>query len=113
MVAGHYIPSARDIVWIDLEPARGHEQAKVRPALVISPKAYNQKTGLALMCPITSVIKEYPFEVELKDKKVNGAILSDHVRSLDWKVRNARFITKVAPKIMQEVREKLELLIAG
>lgn len=112
MVTKKYIPDARDIVWIDLNPTRGREQAKVRPALVISPEAYNLKTSLALMCPITSQVKGYPFEVVLNDKKIKGVVLSDHVRSLDWKARNARFITKVSSKSMHEVREKLKLLIS-
>lgn len=113
MVVKRYIPEARDVVWVDLEPAKGHEQAKIRPALVISPRSYNEKTGLAIMCPITSVVKGYPFEVSVSAKKVTGAILADHVRSLDWKARNARFISKVPAKTLREVQEKLSLLISS
>lgn len=83
MVAKPYFPDRGDLVWVDLTPTKGREQAKVRPAIVLSPKIYNQKTNLAIMCPITSSSKEYPFEVAVNDKKVSGVILSDHVRSLD------------------------------
>ena len=97
-------------MWVDFNPTRGREQAKVRPAIVVSPKSYNQKTNLAIMCPITSTQKGYPFEVEVKEKKVSGVVLSDHVRSLDWKTRNAKFIVKVKLTVIQEVLTKLHLL---
>ena len=83
----------------------------MRPAMVASPKSYNEKTGLAIMCPITSVQKGYPFEVPVNDKKVTGVVLSDHIRSLDWKARNVQFIAKAKPKVVQEVRAKLLLLL--
>ncbi|MEX0918487.1 MAG: endoribonuclease MazF [Candidatus Paceibacterota bacterium] len=111
MVAKNFIPDRGDLVWVDFNPTKGREQARVRPAIVISPKSYNQKTNLALMCPITSVQKGYPFEVAVKDKKVSGVILSDHIRSLDWKVRNVKFIAKAKSKIITEVKIKLSLLI--
>ncbi len=111
MVTKKYIPDRGDLVWIDLYPTKGREQAKVRPALVISPKEYNQKTDLAIMCPITSKQKGYPFEVLVNDKKVLGVILSDHVRSLDWKVRNVKFIAKAQTKVIQEVQAKVILLV--
>lgn len=112
MVNKVYIPDRGDLVWVDFNPTRGREQAKVRPAIVVSPKSYNQKTSLAIMCPITSVQKDYPFEVVVSDKKVSGVILSDHVRSLDWKARNAKFISKAKPSVMTEVQTKLGLLIS-
>jgi len=112
MVAKTYVPDRGDIVWVDLNPTKGREQAKVRPAIVISPKNYNQKTNLAIMCPITSVQKGYPFEVIINDKNVSGVVLADHVRSLDWKARNAKFIAKAKPKALSEVQTKL-LLILG
>ena len=112
MVKKGYVPDKGDVVWIDLNPTRGREQAKVRPAMVVSPKAYNQKTDLAIMCPITSVQKGYPFEVVIQDKKVTGVVLSDQVRSVDWKVRNVRFIAKAKPSVIQEVQTKLALLVA-
>lgn len=111
MVSKKYVPEAGDIVWVDLNPTRGSEQAKVRPALVISPKIYNKKTGLALLCPITSISKGYPFEVEVGDKKVSGVVLSDHIRSLDWRVRNVRFIVKSKPAVISEVKQKIALLM--
>ena len=106
-----YIPDRGDLVWVDLDPTKGREQAKVRPALVVSPKSYNQKTNLALMCPVTSVQKGYPFEVAVTDKKVSGVILSDHVRSLDWKARNAQLIVKAKASVLAEVQAKLLLLV--
>ena len=112
MVARRYVPDRGDLVWIDLNPTRGREQAKVRPALVVSPKAYNQKTSLALMCPITSAEKGYPFEVVLSTKKVAGVVLADHIRSLDWNARKAKFISKAKPAELAEVQQKLSLLLA-
>jgi mRNA interferase MazF len=112
MVTKTYIPDRGDLVWVDFNPTKGREQSKIRPAIVISPKNYNQKTSLAIMCPITSVSKDYPFEVAVKDKKVTGVILSDHLRSLDWKARNTKLITKVKDSVMAEVQTKL-LLILG
>lgn len=107
-----YIPQRGDIVWIDLDPSQGSEIKKTRPALVISPSNYNEKVGLALLCPITSHKKGYPFEVELSAKgSVKGVILSDHIKSLDWKVRNARFEEKIDTWILTEVIEKLSVLI--
>jgi mRNA interferase MazF len=111
MVKKYYVPDRGDLVWIDLNPTKGREQTKTRPALVISPKIYNQKTDMAIMCPITSVQKGYPFEVVVKEKKISGVILADQVRSLDWKVRKTRFITKAKSNILQEVQTKLLLLI--
>jgi mRNA interferase MazF len=85
-----YVPERGDVVWITFNPQAGHEQAGYRPAVVLSPKTYNGKVGLALLCPITSQIKGYPFEVEVPEGlSVNGVILSDQVKSLDWKARNA------------------------
>ena len=87
-----YIPDSGDIVWITFTPQAGHEQAGRRPALVLSPAAYNGKVGLAILCPITSQIKGYPFEVVIPNGlDVSGAILSDQVNSLDLKARKAEF----------------------
>ena len=106
-----YVPEAGDIVWIDFNPTRGHEQSNIRPALVLSTYAYNDKTNLAVLCPMTSVMKGYPFEVELISKKVNGVVLVDHIRSVDWRDRGARFISKAPDATLLEVREKLTTLI--
>jgi mRNA interferase MazF len=107
-----YIPQRGDIVWIDLDPSQGSEIKKTRPALVVSPASYNEKVGLALLCPITSHKKGYPFEVELPQTgNVHGVILSDQVKILDWKVRNAKFEEKLSTWIVVEVIEKIYVLI--
>ena len=91
----------------------GHEQAGRRPALVLSPSAYNAKVELAILCPITSQIKGYPFEVLIPDGlKISGAILSDQVKSLDWKARQAEFVCKLPATTMNEVLQKLSTLLA-
>ena len=113
MVKKRYVPDVGDVVWIDLNPTKGREQAKRRPALVLSPQEYNKKTSLALMCPITSVKKGYPFEVRLADKKITGVVLADHVRSLDWAARNARLIIKAKPNVITEAQQKLNLLLGS
>ena len=107
-----YTPQRGDIVWIDLDPSQGSEMKKTRPALVVSPASYNEKVGLALLCPITSYKKGYPFEVELPQTgNVHGVILSDQVKSLDWRVRNARFEEKISTWVVTEVIEKISVLI--
>jgi len=111
MVSKIYIPERGDIVWLDFNPQLGHEQRGRRPALVVSYKAYNERVGLGIFCPITSKIKEYPFEVEIDLKKIKGAVLSDQIKSLDWKVRNIEFIEKINEKDLEEVVEKIEAII--
>ena len=111
MVTNTYVPDRGDIVWVDFNPYRGHEQAGRRPALTVSPQTYNRKAGLALMCPITSKIKDYPFEVSVKQDKIQGAVLADQVQSLDWKERNTRFIEKIDVTLLESVQQKLLLLI--
>jgi mRNA interferase MazF len=107
-----YIPDSGDIVWIMFNPQAGHEQAGHRPALVLSPKAYNGKVGLAILCPITSQVKGYPFEVKIPEGlEVSGAVLSDQVKSLDWKARQAKFSCKLPPNTYNEVVQKLSTLI--
>lgn len=107
-----YIPDSGDIVWIMFNPQAGHEQAGHRPALVLSPAAYNGKVGLAILCPITSQIKGYPFEVIIPDGlEISGAILSDQVKSLDWKARKAGFRCKVPSHTLNEAVQKLSTLI--
>ena len=107
-----YIPDSGDIVWVMFNPQAGHEQAGHRPALVLSPKAYNGKVGLAILCPITSQVKGYPFEVKIPEGlEIGGAVLSDQVKSLDWKVRQAKFICKLPPAAYNEVVQKLNTLI--
>lgn len=107
-----YVPKRGDVVWITLSPQSGHEQAGRRPAVVLSPQPYNEKVGLALLCPITNQIKGYPFEVVIpSDLSVTGAILSDQVKSLDWRIRNAELIGTLPPKIISEVLQKIGLLL--
>ena len=107
-----YIPDSGDIVWVTFNPQAGHEQAGHRPALVLSPKTYNGKVGLALLCPITSQVKGYPFEVLLpEDLEIKGVILSDQVKNLDWKARKAQFICKLPSDKFSEVIKKLNTLI--
>lgn len=106
-----FIPDAQDIVWLEFDPQRGRKTQKNRPALIISPKEYNLKVGLSLCLPITSKIKNYPFEVLLQDKTVEGAVLCDYIRSLDWQARNAEFITRCSDDVFKEVLRKIKILI--
>lgn len=107
-----HIPDRGDLIWVTFNPQAGHEQAGRRPALVLSPAAYNAKVGLAILCPITSQIKNYPFEVLIPDGlEIGGAILSDQVKSLDWKIRQAEFIGKLPASTLAEVLQKLDTLI--
>jgi mRNA interferase MazF len=107
-----YVPERGDAVWISFTPQAGHEQAGRRPAVVLSPKSYNQKVGLAIFCPITNQIKGYPFEVILpKEVGVTGVILSDQVKSLDWRVRKAEFIGSLPEEVINEVLAKLGILL--
>jgi mRNA interferase MazF len=111
MVMIKYIPERGDIVWLDFTPQTGHEQQGKRPAIVLSPQAYNKKTGLALFCPITSKQKGYPFEVEINTGKINGVVLSDQIKSLDWQQRGVDFIEKATETERNEVINKLNVLI--
>jgi mRNA interferase MazF len=107
-----YIPGRGDIVWITLNPHAGHEQAGRRPAVVLSPRAYNAKVGLAVLCPVTSQVKGYPFEVTLPaGSPVSGAVLSDQAKSLDWRSRQAELICTLPPLVMDEVLGKLRTLL--
>jgi mRNA interferase MazF len=111
-VSTAFTPDRGDVVWIQLNPQAGHEQAGRRPALVLSPAAYNAKVGLAILCPITSQVKGYPFEVEVRGRKVQGVVLSDQVKSLDWRVRKAELLERVSEPVMAEVLQKLATLLA-
>ena len=112
MVDRRYVPNTGDIVWIAFTPQAGREQAGHRPALVLSPRSYNEKTNLALLCPVTSRVKGYPFEVSLPTPgTVGGVILADQVKSLDWRARRARFDSRVPPHVVGEVVEKLSVLL--
>ncbi len=98
-------------MWINFNPQKGREQANKRPAIVISPKIYNQKTGLAIMCPITSQIKNYPFEILIDENKIKGAVLSDQLRCLDWRARKISFIQKIKPEAISAIQQKIALLL--
>ncbi len=107
-----YIPQRGDVIWLDFNPQAGREQAGQRPAFVVSPAAYNGKVGLALVCPVTSRVKGYPFEVLLPaGLAVTGVILSDQLKSLDWRKRRAEYLCTVPESIIVEVIKKVEALI--
>ena len=107
-----YVPERGDVVWITFNPQAGHEQAGRRPAMVLSPKAYNGKVGLALLCPITSQVKGYPFEVAIPDGfPVNGVILSDQVKNLDWRARNAEKACSLPKDVITKVLQRVKTLI--
>ncbi len=106
-----YVPNRGDIVWLEFDPQRGKEIQKTRPALVISPQKYNFKTSLVLCMPITSRIKGYPFECIFKSPEINGAILCDQIRSLDWRARKARYLTNIPFELYLEIMEKLHVLL--
>ena len=106
-----YTPAQGDLVWLEFNPQAGHEQAGRRPALVLSRKEYNQKTSLAVFCPITTKPKGYPFEVVVEGGKVNGVVLADHVKSLDWKARQATFIEHADPKVLRETLSRFNVII--
>jgi mRNA interferase MazF len=112
VVRDEYVPSRGDAVWLQFDPQTGHEQARRRPALVLSPQAYNGRVGLAILCPITSQEKGYPFEVALPSgSAVQGVILSDQVKSLDWRARRADLIETIPPQVTEEVLQKLDTLL--
>lgn len=108
-----YVPDRGDVVWLQFNPQAGHEQAGHRPALVLSPAIYNKKVGLMLCCPITSQVKGYPFEVEIKaGSRIKGVVLADQVKSLDWKVRQARKESKTTARVVHQVLAKLHTLLS-
>jgi len=111
MVKEGYIPERGDIVWLNFNPGSGHEQKGKRPAVVISPKGYNEKVGLGLFCPITSKTKNYPFEVKIENEKINGVALADQIKSLDWKTREIEFIKKETSEKVNEIIDKISVLI--
>ena len=107
-----YIPDRGDLVWITLNPPAGHEQAGRRPALVLSPAPYNGKVGLAILCPITNQRKGYPFEVAIPEGlSIGGVVLSDQVKSLDWRARQAESAGKLPEAIVGEVLKKSQTLL--
>jgi mRNA interferase MazF len=107
----NYIPERGDYVWLNFNPQSGHEQSGKRPAIVLTPKDYNQKVGLGVFCPITNQVKGYPFEVAIKNKNVNGVILSDQVKSFDWRKREIEYISKASENELAETIEKVSALL--
>ena len=106
-----HIPERGDVVWLDFNPVRGHEQSGRRPALVVSTRQYNAISRLALVCPVTSQVNGYPFEIQFKTNKVSGVILADQIRSIDWIQRNAEKIDTVSEAVVMEVQEYVNKLV--
>ena len=107
-----YVPASGDLVWLTLDPQAGHEQAGHRPALVLSPRSYNAANGMAVICPVTSRIKGYPFEVALPTSgPVQGVVLADQIKNLDWRARKAAFIAQSPAATLAEVRARLKPLL--
>ncbi|HEV1995388.1 MAG TPA: endoribonuclease MazF [Candidatus Acidoferrum sp.] len=112
MVAREYVPDAGDLIWLDFTPQTGREQAGRRPAVVLSPRNYNEKTSLAVVCPVTSQVKGYPFEVSLPPGlRIRGAILSDHLKNLDWRQRQAQKAGRIPASVLAQVRDRVAALL--
>ena len=107
----NYVPDAGDVVWLTFDPQAGHEQAGHRPALVLSPALYNGKVGLMVCCPMSTQVKGYPFEVAALVDGQEGVVLSDQVKSLDWKARRAKKKGTVPDTVVAEVRAKIKALL--
>ena len=111
--AESYVPQRGDLIWITLNPRAGYEQSGRRPAVVLSPGSYNNRVGLAILCPITRQIKGYPFEVSIpKGLPINGVILSDHVKNLDWRAREAELICKLPDTALVDTLQRFGTLMA-
>lgn len=112
-MSGEYVPDRGDLIWLEFNPQAGHEQAGRRPALVLSPRAYNDKAGLFIACPITNQKKGYPFEVDIPTGLgVQGVILSDQVKSLDWRVRKASYVDSLPQPKIDRVMQLINTLLA-
>jgi mRNA interferase MazF len=107
-----YVPSMGDLIWLDFSPQFGREQAGRRPAVVLSPRFYNQNAGLVIACPITSKAKGYPFEVPMPlGSRIQGVILADHLKSLDWRLRQAEKAGRTPAATLEQVREIIGTLL--
>jgi mRNA interferase MazF len=111
MVA-RYVPDAGDIVWLDFDPQAGREQAHRRPALVLTDQDYNRASGLVVVCPLTSKRKPYPFALPVVVDRVEGAVLVDHLKSMDWKARAVAFHSKAEPALLSRVRAYLAVFLS-
>lgn len=112
MVGRTYVPEAGDLIWLDFNPQVGREQSGRRPAVVLSPAAYNAKSDLAIVCPVTTQIKGYPFEVPLPGGlPVSGAVLADHLKSLDWRQRRAETAGRISRGVMKDIRDGIAALL--
>lgn len=108
-----YVPARGDVVWVNFSPQVGHEQAGRRPGLVLSPKEYNARVGLTLVCPVTSQVKGYAFEVLIPEElSVSGVVLVDQIKSIDWKSRGVEFITRLPDDIVDEVLSRIGALLS-
>ena len=100
-----YVPGVGDLIWVNFSPQLGHEQSGRRPAVVLSPRLYNLNAGLLIACPITSKVKGYPFEVPMPSgSRIQGVILADHLKSLDWRLREAQKAGKIPATVLEQVR---------
>ena len=109
-----YVPRRGDVVWLTFDPQAGHEEAGRRPALVVSPEVYNGKVGLAIFCPVTVQAKGFPFEVLVpRGMAIQGVVLTDQVKSLDWRARRAEFLCRLPPRTVSEAMNKLGTLISS
>jgi mRNA interferase MazF len=112
VVTRGYVPDSGDIIWLNFTPQAGREQAGRRPALVLTPRVYNEKTNLAIVCPITSRAKGYPFEVALPAaQRISGVVLADHLKSLDWRQRQAEKAARISRTILEQVLDRISALL--
>ena len=110
-MAARYVPDSGDVVWLEFDPQAGHEQAGHRPALVVSPASYNGKTGLMVCCPMSTKINGHPFEVVTQVDGLDSAVLTDQIKSLDWRARHAKKKAVVPEVLMAHVRAKIKALL--
>lgn len=106
-----YIPKQGDVINISFDPTKGHEQSGTRPAIVISATEYNKRSGMMLVCPITSKGKGYPFELKYSGKKIRGFILVDQIRSIDWFIRKPAYVEKISSEELEKIRFLIASLI--
>jgi len=111
MVKVPYVPDVGDIIYLDFDPQAGREQAKRRPALVLTGRKYNKAAGLAVVCPLTSVIKPYPFALRVHIMGRDGCVLTDHVKSVDWQVRRAEFYDRTPAAVLEQAQNLLGVLL--